>query len=50
MSCFYHYCPSQEVRPSLIEEDIEGGSKKSELDEVRQKYIKEKKFTVFEMW
>ena len=25
MGCFYHYCPCQETRVSLIEEDIERG-------------------------
>ena len=28
MGCFYHYCPCQEARPSLIEEDIKRGNKK----------------------
>ena len=32
MGCFYHYCPCQEVRPSLIEGDIERGNKKGEMD------------------
>ena len=26
--CFYHYCPCQDLRPSLTEEDIQRGSKK----------------------
>ena len=33
MGCFYHFCPCQEVRPSLSEEDIQRGFKKRELDE-----------------
>ena len=28
MGCFYQYCPCQEARPSLTEEDIESGNKK----------------------
>ena len=28
MGCFYHFCPCQELRPSLTEEDIQRGSKK----------------------
>ena len=32
MGCFYHFCPCQELRPSLTEEDIQRGSKKIELD------------------
>ena len=27
IGCFYHYCPCQEARPSLTEEDIERGKK-----------------------
>ena len=30
MGCFYHYCPSQEARPSLNEDDIERGNTKRE--------------------
>ena len=40
MGCFYHYCPCQEARPSLTEEDIERGNKKRELDQMRKQYIK----------
>ena len=28
MDCFYHYCPLQEARPALTEEDIKRGNKK----------------------
>ena len=50
MDCFYHFCPSQELRPSLTEEDIKRGSRKRELDELRRNYKQEKSFTVIEMW
>ena len=50
MGCFYHYCPCQEARPSLTEEDIERGNKKREMDQMRKKNIKEKGFNVVEMW
>ena len=50
MGCFYHYCPCQEARPSLTEEDIERGNKKREMDQMRKQYIKEKGFNVVEMW
>ena len=30
--CFHHFCPCQELRPSLTEEDIKRGSRKRELD------------------
>ena len=49
MGCFYHFCPCQELRPSLTEEDIQRGSKKRELDALRRHYIQEKGFKVIEM-
>ena len=42
IGCFYHFCPCQELRPSLTEEDIPRGSKKRELDALRQHYIQKK--------
>ena len=50
MGCFYHFCPCQELRPSLTEEDVPRGSKKRELDELRRHYIQEKGSKVIEMW
>ena len=50
MGCFYHFCPCQELHPSLTEEDIQRGNKKRELDELRRHYIQEKGFKVIEMW
>ena len=50
MGCFYHFCPCQELRPSLSEEDIQCDSKKRGLDALRRDYIQEKSFTVNEMW
>ena len=49
MGCFYHYCPCQEARPSLTEEDIERGKKNREMDQMRKQYIKEKGYNVVEM-
>ena len=46
---FYHFCPCQELRPSLTEEDIQRGSKKRELNALRRHYIQEKGFKVIEM-
>ena len=48
--CFYNYCPCQEARPSLTEEDIERGNRKREMDQMKKQYIKEKRYNVFEMW
>ena len=42
MGCFYQYCPCQEARPSLTEDEIERGNKKREMDQMRKQYIKEK--------
>ena len=42
MGCFHHFCPCQELHPSLTEEDIKRGSRKRELDELRGGYIQEK--------
>ena len=50
MCCFCHFCPCQELHPSLTEEDIKRGSRKRELDELRRGYIQGKDFTVFELW
>ena len=41
--CFYHFCPFQELRSSLTEEDIQRGSKKRELDALIRHYIQENK-------
>ena len=39
---FYDYGPCQETRFSLIEEDIERGNKKREVDQMTKQYIKKK--------
>ena len=50
MGCFYHHCPCQEVGPSLIDEDIECGNKKRDMDQMTKQYIKERGYIVVEMW
>ena len=50
MGWFYHFCPRQELRPSLTEEDIKRGTRRRELDELRRSYLQEKGFTVIGMW
>ena len=42
IGCFYHYCPCQEARPSLTEQDIERGNKRRGMDQMRKQLIKEK--------
>ena len=41
MGCYYHICRCQEARPSLIDQDIERGNKKREMDDMQRKYNKE---------
>ena len=48
--CFHHFCPCQELRPSLTEKNNQRGSKKRELEALRRHYIQEKGFKVIEMW
>ena len=50
MGCLYHFCPCQELRPSLTEANVQRGVKNRELDELRRSYIKQKELTVIEMW
>ena len=50
MNCFYHFCPCQELRPSLTEEDLKRSSRRKDFDELRRGYIQKKSFTVIEMW
>ena len=50
MGCFYHYCPCQEARLFLTENEIERGNKKREMDQMRKQYNKEKGYNVVEMW
>ena len=49
LGCFCHFCPCQELRPSLTEKDFQRGSKKRDLDALRRHYIQERGFKVFEM-
>ena len=41
MGRFYHFCPCQELRAFLTEEDLQRGSKKRELDALRRHYIQQ---------
>ena len=50
MGCYYHFCPCQETRPSLSDEDIERGNKKRELDDLRREYNCEKGYKIEEIW
>ena len=51
--CFYNFCPYQELRSTLTEEDIQCGSEKRDLDERRRSYVPKKAskgFTLIEIW
>ena len=50
MGCFYHYSSFQEARPALIEVDIQRGTEKREMDEVRKQEIEERVYTLVELW
>ena len=50
MRCYYHFCPCQEILPSLSDEDIERGNKRREMDDLRRRYIREKGYKIEEMW
>ena len=50
MGFYFHFCPCQEARPSIIDDDIKRGTKKREMDELRKNYIREKGDTIEEMW
>ena len=50
MGCYYHYCPCQEARPSLTDEEVQRGIKRREQDDMRREYIRGKGYEVVEMW
>ena len=50
LGCFYHFCPSQELRLFLTEENIQRRSKKRELEALRRQYRQEKGFKVIKTW
>ena len=49
MGCYFHFCPCQEIRRSLSDDDIKRGTKKIEVDELRKDYIREKGYSIEEM-
>ena len=50
MGCHYDYCPCQETRPSLTDNEIMRGMKKREQDQMRKEFIQQKGYKIFEMW
>ena len=50
LGCYFHYCPCQEARPSLTDNEIMSGIKKREQDQMREEYIQQKGYKIIEMW
>ena len=50
MGWHFHYCPCQEARPSLTDNEFLRGIEKREQDQMRKEYIQQKGYKVFEMW
>ena len=50
MGCYYRFCPCQETRPSLGDEDIERRNERREMNDFRREYIREKAYKIEEMW
>ena len=50
MGCFHPYCPCQEARPAPTENDIQRGTRKKKMDEMRKQYVEEEGYTVVKMW
>ena len=50
MGCFFLYCPCQEARPSLTDNEITKGIKKREQHQLRKEYIQQKGYKIIEMW
>ena len=42
MGCYFYFCPCEEARPSLTDDDMKRGTQKREMDELRKNYIREK--------
>ena len=50
MGCYFQYCPCQEARPSLTDNEIMRGIKKREHDQMSKEYIQQKGYKIIEMW
>ena len=50
MGYYFHYCPCQEARPSLTDNEIMRRIKNREQDQMRKEYIQQKGYKLIEMW
>ena len=46
MGCIFHYCPCQEARPSLTDNEIMRWFKKRQQDQMRKKYNRQKGYKI----
>ena len=50
MGCYFLFCPCQEARASLSEEEMQRGIRKREHDELRRDYLRNKGYNIVEVW
>ena len=50
MGCYFHFCPCQEARASLSEEEMHRGIRQKEHDELRRDYLRNKGYNIVEAW
>ena len=50
MGSYFHFCPCQEAKASLSEEETQRGIRKREYDELKRDYIKSKGYKIVEIW
>ena len=50
IGCYFEFCPCQEAKASLSEEETQRGIRKREHDELRRDYLKSKGYKIVEVW
>ena len=50
MGRYFHFCPCQEAKASLSEEETQVGIRKRGHDELRTYYLKGKEYKIVEIW
>ena len=50
MGSYFHFCPCQESRASLSEEEMQRGIRKREHDELRRDYLRNQGYNIVEVW
>ena len=49
MGCYFHFCPCQESRAILSEEEMQKGNRKREHDELRTDFLRNKGYNIVEV-